>query len=155
MKRPTTSSPFGYQHPATYVEIVEAARRDHDRRIAELKAASRLITAIEPDLAALAEQRIYYSIDRYSMYLVDCSTRSPTGTKRKWALRIRYGMSEEMRDRMVSAFLVRGWAVDDARTDGRLSTVVLRRPKTQIRVCLECSPELALQLRPEPAKEAQ
>lgn len=142
-------------YPATYAAIVESANQDHARRIAALKAASRLIIAIEPDLAALVEQRIHYAVTGYSMCLIDCSVYTDTGSKAKWALRIGYGVWNETRDRMVLAFLARGWIVDATPLDPRLEMLILRRPKTQIRICLGCSPELATHLQPEPAKEAK
>ncbi len=144
--------PFQYKHPSTYAEIVDAAKRAHAKRIAELNAASKLIIAIEPDLAALTAQGIYYSISDHSMYLVDWN--EPTGGGTKKALRINCSLWAEHGDRMVAAFLARNWVVDSAKPDGRLSKVLLRRPKTRIRVSLECSEELAKQLSHEPAAEA-
>jgi hypothetical protein len=147
-----SATPFQYKHPSTYAEIVEAANRTHAKRIAELNAASKIIIAIEPDLSALTAQGIYFSISDYSMYLIDWNT-STSGTAKK-ALRINCGLWGEYGDRMVSAFLARNWIVGDAKPDGRLSKVLLRRPKTRVRISLECSEELAKQLSPEPASEA-
>lgn len=146
-----SATPFQYKHPSTYAEIVQAAKRAHAKRIAELDAASKMITAIEPDLAALTAQGIYFSISDYSMYLVDWNM-STSGTAKK-ALRIHCSLWGEYGDRMVSSFLARGWIVDEAKPDGRLSEVLLRRPKTRIRLSLECSEQLARQLCPEPAAE--
>ncbi|CAG4906309.1 ACP synthase [Paraburkholderia saeva] len=148
-----STSPFQYKHPSTYAEIVVAAKRAHAKRIAELNAASKMITAIEPDLAALAAQGIYYSIGDYSMYLVDWSTSTDSTAKK--ALRISHSLWGEYADRMVSAFLARGWVVDEAKPDGRMSKVLLRRPKTRIRISLECSEEFAKQLCRVPASEAR
>ncbi|MFM0595354.1 ACP synthase [Paraburkholderia dilworthii] len=150
-RRSATS--FQYKHPSTHAEIVEAAKRTHAKRIAELNAASKMIIAIEPDLAALTAQGIYYSISDHSMYLVDWST-STSGTTKK-ALRINCSLWGEYGDRMVSAFLARGWIVEEAKADGRMSKVLLRRPKTRVRISLECSEEFAKQLSHEPASEAQ
>ena len=152
MRRKRPSAAFEYRHPATYAEILQAVQRDHQRRIAELKAASRMIVAIESDLAALVEQRLHYSLSPYSMYLVDCTPAN--WTRRRWALRIDAGLWPESKDRFVSAFLARAWIVEEARADGRLSKVILRRPRTQIRVSLDCSVELATQLRPQPPEES-
>lgn len=152
MSRKRSSSPFEYRHPVTYAEIVQAVQRDHQRRIVELKAAARMIVAIEPDLAALVQQRLHYSLSPYSMYLVDCTPAN--WTRRRWALRIDAGLWEENKDRLVSAFLARNWVVEEARADGRLSKVILRRPKTQIRLSLDCSAEFAMQLQPQPSEES-
>lgn len=138
------------EHPTTYAAIVKAAEWDHAYRVAELKLAAKMIIAIEADLAALVEIGVYYSVDRYSMYLVDCSgTETP---RRKMALCIRNSIANP--DRMVSAFLARSWIVDEANVDGQFSKVTLRRPKTQIRVRLDCSAEFAAQLRGQPSEEA-
>lgn len=150
MKRPTPSSV--YKHPSTYTEIVEAANRDHSKRIVELKAAAKMILAIEPDLAALSARGIYYSINSHSMYLVDWT--APTGTATKKALRINCLLWAEHGDRMVSALLTRDWIVEDAKADGRFSKILLRRPKTRIRISLECSEEVAKQRMPQLAPEA-
>ncbi|CAN7399822.1 ACP synthase [Paraburkholderia terricola] len=147
-----SAAPFQYKHPSTYAEIVETAERTHAKRISELKAASKLITAIEPDLAALTAQGIHYAIDNYSMYLV--TWNSATGDASKKALLIRCGLWGGHGDRLVSAFLARDWIVDEARPDGQLSKVLLRRPKTRVRISLECSEEFAKQLCAEPAPEA-
>jgi hypothetical protein len=150
MKR-RSAFPFQYKHPSTYAKIVEAANKAHAKRIAELKAASKVIIAIEPDLVALTAHGIYYSIGDHSMYLVDWNTAAGTPTKK--ALRINSSLWAEHGDRMVAAFLARNWVVDDAKPDGRLSKVLLRRPKTRIRISLECSEAFAKQLCPEPAAE--
>ncbi|MFM0407475.1 hypothetical protein [Paraburkholderia dipogonis] len=112
-----------------------------------------MITAIEPDLAALTAQGIYFSISEYSMYVVEWNT-STSGTAKK-ALRISCSLWGEYGDRMVSAFLARNWIAEEAKPDGRMSKVLLRLPKTRVRISLECSEELAKQLCPEPASEAQ
>jgi hypothetical protein len=142
---------FRYKHPSTYAEIVDAENMAHAKRIAQLKAASKVIMAIEPDLAALNAQGIYHAIGDHSMYLVDWKT--PAGTPTKKALRINRSLWPDLGDRMVAAFLARDWVVDDAKPDGRLSKVLLRRPKTRIRISLECSEAFAKQLSPEPAAE--
>ncbi|NYH13452.1 ACP synthase [Paraburkholderia bryophila] len=118
--------------------------------MAELKQAAKIIIAIEADLAALIEIGIYYSVDRYSMYLVDCG--GIESTRKKWALRIRHSIANP--DRLVSTLLARNWIVDEATVDGSFSAVTLRRPKTQIRLRLDCSAEFAQQLRGQPSEEA-
>ncbi|ALP62377.1 hypothetical protein [Paraburkholderia caribensis] len=150
MKR-TTPLPV-YKHPSTYTEIVEAANRDHAKRIGELRAAAKMILAIEQDLAALTAQGIYYSTGVHSMYLQDWYGAKGTVTKK--ALYLGCSMWGEYGDRLVSTLVARDWIAEDAKLEGRYTKILLRRPKTRIRLKLECSEELARQLLHEAAPEA-
>jgi hypothetical protein len=145
-------APTEYQHPATYAAIVEEHQRAHTRRLAELKAASKLIVAIEPDLTALVAQRIYYGFDRYSMCLTDWVPA--TGYCNKKALAIGFSILGDAGDRAISALLARQWVVEDTKLDGRLSKVLLRKLKTRVRVVVDCNEAVAKALTPPPDTEA-
>lgn len=135
MKRLTS-----YMPPTTYVEIVAAADRQHKQRIAELKQAAKHIVAVESDLTKLAESQIYVDIDRYSMRLVDCRKAGDCESRSQWALRILPSISiGSGADRIVDGFLSLGWIVERIDLDGSFTKVILRRPKTQIRLALDCS----------------
>lgn len=135
MKRATT-----YMPPTTYSEIVAAANRQHERRIAELKRAAKRIIAVERDLTKLAESTIYVDIDRYSMHLVDCRKIGDNAGRAQWGLRILPSVSlGNVPDRLVAGFLSLGWRVERVDLDGHYTKVVLRRPKTQLRLRLDCS----------------
>ncbi|QIX18361.1 ACP synthase [Burkholderia multivorans] len=137
MKRVTS-----YMPPTTYVDIVAAANRQHEQRIAQLKRAAKHIVAIEGDLTRLAESRIYVDFDRFSMYLVDCRKADDYESRSQWALRILPSPSLSFgngADRVVDGFLSLGWIVDRVDLDRSFTKVILRRPKTQIRLVLDCS----------------
>lgn len=109
------------------------------------------IRAIERDLALVAETGVYIAVDGYSMYLEDC--RAPDeyrySGRAKWALRVRAGIFNATADRAIRAFLALGWIVERIDIAPNCSNLLLRRPKTQSRLILDCSMELAHSLRPQ------
>jgi hypothetical protein len=145
-------APTEYKHPTTYDAIVKEHQLAHARRLAQLKAASKLIIAIEPDLAALAAQRIYYGYDRYTMCIVPWLPA--TGHIDKKALHLGFSIMSDGGDRAVAALIARGWVVEDTKLDGKLSKALLRKPKTRVRVVVECSDAVAKTLAPQPDTEA-
>ncbi|CAJ9628813.1 ACP synthase [Burkholderia pseudomallei] len=149
MKRITT-----YKHPTSYNEIVAHANAVHARRLAQLKKAEKHIRAIERDLTLVAEGGIYIAVDKYSMRLEDC--RAPGeyhyNGRAKWALRIHAGIFSETADRAVRAFLALGWIVERIDTTPHRASLLLRRTKTQSRLLLDCSMELAQSLQPQEAE---
>lgn len=149
MKRITS-----YKHPTSYNEIVAHANAVHARRLAQLKKAEKHIRAIERDLTLVAEAGIYIAVDGYSMYLEDC--RAPDEYhyrgRAKWALRVRAGIFSETADRAVRAFLALGWSVERIDTTSNRATLLLRRPKTQSRLLLDCTMKLAQSLQPQGAE---
>ncbi|VBG23788.1 Uncharacterised protein [Burkholderia pseudomallei] len=146
MKRMAT-----YKHPTSYNEIVAHANAIHARRLAQLKKAEKHIRAIERDLALVAETGVYIAVDGYSMYLEDC--RAPDeyrySGRAKWALRVRAGIFNATADRAIRAFLALGWIVERIDIAPNCSNLLLRRPKTQSRLILDCSMGLAHSLRPQ------
>ncbi|MCV9914812.1 MULTISPECIES: ACP synthase [pseudomallei group] len=149
MKRMTT-----YKHPTSYNEIVAHANAIHARRLAQLKKAEKHIRAIERDLTLVAEAGVHVAVDGYSMYLEDC--RAPSeyhySGRAKWALRLRAGIFSETADRAALAFLALGWNVERIDIAPSRTNLLLRRPKTQSRLILECSMELAQSLQPQEAE---
>lgn len=149
MKRITT-----YKHPTSYNEIVAHANAVHARRLAQLKKAEKHIRAIERDLALVAEAGVHIAVGEHSMRLEDC--RAPgecryTG-RAKWALRIYAGIFNETADRAVRAFLALGWIVERIDIAPNRANLLLRRTKTQSRLLLDCSMELAQSLQPQEAE---
>ncbi|KVD73984.1 ACP synthase [Burkholderia sp. ABCPW 14] len=149
MKRHAT-----YKHPTSYNEIVAHANAVHARRLAQLKKAEKHIRAIECDLTLVAEGGIYIALDEYSMRLEDCRSPHEYGlnVRAKWALRIGTGIFSETADRAVRAFLALGWIVERIDATPHRAKLLLRRPKTQSRLLLDCTVELAQSLQPHEAE---
>ncbi len=149
MKRMTT-----YKHPTSYNEIVAHANAVHARRLAQLKKAEKHIRAIERDLTLVAEGGIYIAVGEHSMRLEDC--RAPSeyhySGRAKWALRIHAGIFNETADRAVRAFLALGWIVERIDIAPNRANLLLRRPKMQSRLIVDCSMELAQSLQPQEAE---
>lgn len=139
-------SPF--KKPSTYAEIVAFANDAHARRLAELKRAEKHIRAIQGDLTLLDEQGIYFDAGEYSMRLEDCRPASQWNARAQYALRIGTGISN-MGDRTIGGFMALGWIVERIRSDRMFANVVLRRPKTQLRVLLDGSEALVNSLQPQ------
>ncbi|MDR6500336.1 hypothetical protein J2785_003492 [Burkholderia ambifaria] len=129
-----------YVPPTTYAAIVADTIRRHEQRITELQRAAKHIIAVERDLTKLAESKIFVDTDRYSMYLVDYRKAGSNEGRRQWALRILPSYSiGNAADRVVDGFLSLGWIVERVDPDGSFTKVILRRPKTLIRLALDCS----------------
>ncbi|CAE6811237.1 hypothetical protein R69658_05413 [Paraburkholderia aspalathi] len=135
---------FEYKHPTTYAEIVEAETRAHARRRAELAKAEKMIRAIESDLKALCDQRVPYAVSSYSMCLVD--VRDDISGRAQYAVRIAGGIFFETRDLLPRALVALGWIAERVKLSKYDSTVVFRRPKTQVRVQVDASVELGTAL---------
>jgi hypothetical protein len=143
MKRSNT-----YKHPTTYEELVALEHERHARRLGELKRAEKLIRAVAPDLTSLAEHGVFFAVNEYSMRLLDCRSASGAFSRSKWALFIDSGIYTEYGDRLIRGFLSRGWIVDSVDIDRALPKVVLRRPKTQVRVMFDATADVVKSLQP-------
>ncbi|TKC83858.1 ACP synthase [Trinickia terrae] len=142
-----------YKHPTSYNEIVTYANEAHARRLAELKRAEKHIRAIERDLALLAEKGLFVAVGEFSMRLQDCRAPDQYGPygRAKWALRLDTGIFSETSDRAVRVLLALGWIAERIDPAQRHANLLLRRPKTQSRLLLDCSTELARGLQPQEA----
>jgi hypothetical protein len=136
MKRLPTNA-----RPTTYAEIIQIENTRHAGRLAELKRAEKLIRAIEPDLARLAEAGVAFDIGSPSVRLEDCSDPESYLRRSKWALRIDATCFSSWQNKLVDGFIELGWIVDSRRIYEHSGTVVLRRPKTQTRVKLDGNAE--------------
>lgn len=72
------------------------------------------------------------------MRLEDCRPVGQQSTRAQYGLRIGTGISN-LGDRTIRGFMALGWIVDCIRSDRPYANVVLRRPKTQLRVLLDGS----------------
>jgi hypothetical protein len=137
-----------HQRPTTYRGIVQHACDQHARRIAELKRAEKQIHAIEPDLARLDEAQIGFDVGDYSMHLRDVSNPAAGEQRARWALHISAGVFSSSEDKLIAGFIGLGWIVESGRTSAGPGTIVLRKPKTQVRVHLHGRPEYVRSLLP-------
>jgi hypothetical protein len=142
MKRSTT-----YKHPTTYEEIVAHEHDRHAARLRSLKRAERTIRAVSADLSALATIGRHISVDDHSMYLRDCRHLFENRARSTWALYLDTGVFSESAGRTVDVLLDRGWIVEAVSPDRSLPRVLLRRPKTQLRITLSVAAEYADSLR--------
>ncbi|RQR81466.1 MULTISPECIES: ACP synthase [unclassified Burkholderia] len=133
MKRPDPFKPA-----TTYAEFVAHAEYVHQRRLSDLKKAEKQIRAIESDLRTLYERhKLSINYNDHSMVLIDCAT--DYGMRAQWGLRIGAGISGEYSDRVVRAFLEMGWVFERARRECGYAAIVMRKPKTQLRILLDGS----------------
>jgi hypothetical protein len=130
---------LGWQSPATYAEIVMQERRDLEARLKRLAQARKLIVAAEPDLKRLRDNKIHFSIDGRFGLIEDCRADVCTGRAIN-ALRVDTGISDAGGDRAVRALLDLGYVLERRHGDARWPSAVLRRPKTQIRLIVRCTP---------------
>lgn len=134
MKRLTT-----YKQATTYAEIVAAANKAHERRLADLRKAEKIIRSIEGDLTLLAEHGARFSVDQDSMYVARLYLRGGCTSHATLALRINTGIFSDAGDRLSKGFAELGWLIEDVDTQAHFPKVVLRRPKTKLRVLLDVS----------------
>jgi hypothetical protein len=134
MKRQTT-----YDQPTTYAEIVAAANKAHERRLADLRKAEKIIRAIEGDLTLLAEHGARFSVGEDSMYVAPLYLRGGSQNYATLALRIDTGIFSDAGDRLSKGFVELGWLIEDIDAEAHFPKVVLRRPKTKLRVLLYVS----------------
>jgi hypothetical protein len=134
MKRLTT-----YKQPTTYAEIVETANKAHQHRLADLRQAEKLIRAIEGDLTLLAEHGARFSVGEGSMCVARLYLRGGSQSHATLALRIDTGVFCDAGDRLSKGFLELGWLIEDVDAEAHFPKVVLRRPKTKLRVLLDVS----------------
>lgn len=130
MKRNTSTR---YLPPSSYAGIVQAARDHHERRLAELKLAAKLIHAIEPDLAELGRRGVHYSVQNHSMRREDCRSDRTIG-RAVYALTIDTGIFSESGDRLIRGFIELGYEVERVQLDKYFPQAVLRKPRTHVRV---------------------
>ncbi|KWC82743.1 hypothetical protein WL58_17890 [Burkholderia cepacia] len=134
------NTPTSFKAPTTYRDFVEDVEHAYRRRLAELKRAEKLIRAIENDLRTLSEQhRLYVDHSDYTMHLVNCAE---IGARSQWGLRLRFGLFSSSSDRAVRALISLGWTFERTRTPNEVANVVLRKPKSQVRVVLDGSAAL-------------
>ncbi|PTB19568.1 ACP synthase [Trinickia symbiotica] len=137
----------------TYEEIVATERRRHSGRLAELKRAEKLIRAIAPDLRSLSARGVCFSVGDLSMMLENCRPFTEWQSRRIWALRIWSGSISQRDDQLIEGFIGLGWRLESVTNDRLYPRVVLRRPKTRLRVTLEATVEFATALRDRTATE--
>ncbi|WP_414451484.1 ACP synthase [Burkholderia sp. 22PA0099] len=135
-------TPTPYRPPTTYRELVQQAHDGLAAKLAQLKRAEKHIRAIEPDLRALHEQNgLFFAAERGSFMLRD--RRLTYASRAMYVLSLDSGaISRAYSDRFVHAFLDLGWTFEREGLGGNYGTVILRKPKTQIRVELDASVEL-------------
>lgn len=132
-----------YQHPTSYEAIVAHQHARHERRLRELKLAEKAIRAVSADLDSLAKRDLRVEVGEFSLYLVDHKLRFRTTGRSKAALYLGTGLFSRTGDRFVEAFIDLGWAVEAIDIERVRCQVLLRRPKTEIRIVLELSEEFA------------
>ncbi len=143
-------TPTAWQPPATYAAFVAEELSRHESTLKRLEQARKLIIAIEPDLARLREMGITAGIEpRYGL-IVDCREDITAGRAVN-AIRLDTGIFRDTMDRNVRALIQLGYMFERAWRHGHPAGVVLRRPKTQIRLVVSCTPECLATLE---AKEA-
>jgi hypothetical protein len=140
MKRVST-----YEHPTSYEAIVAFECSRHERRLRELKRSEKAIRAIREDLYSLAKSGLKVDVGEFSLYLIDHKVRFGTNRRSKTALYINTGVFRETADRFVVAFMNLGWTID-AVNGGSCGQVLLRRPKTEVRIVLDLSEKFATEL---------
>ena len=139
-----------YKPPVTYVELVEHAREDLNRRLAALKKAEKYIRAIEPDLKILRDQHgLNFSRSDYSFALIKrlVGSEEPGSLRDVNVLQLSTAYFSGARDRYVPALMTMGWLFECESVSGDYGRVILRKPKTQIRIEVETSPELREKLK--------
>jgi hypothetical protein len=141
MKRSPT-----YQHPTSYEAIVAHQCARHERRLRELKLAEKAIRAVSADLDSLAKRDLRVEVGEYSLYLIDHKRHFRTTGRSKSALYLNTGVFRETSDRVVNAFIALGWVVESINAERSTSQALLRRPKTEARIVLDLSNELAIAL---------
>ncbi|RQR37832.1 ACP synthase [Burkholderia sp. Bp9142] len=137
MKKPSTA----WTPPTTYAGFVEHAETCYRRRLAELKRAEKQIRAIEPDLRAL-HKKYQLAVSPADYSLVLRAHRENYSSRAQYVLRLGTGISAEYSDRFVHAFLALGWECERVCGDTKYAPVILRKPKTQLRIELDASPAL-------------
>lgn len=138
MKRTST-----YEHPTSYESIVAYQCARHERRLRELKLAEKAIRAVSADLNALAKRDLRVEVGEYSLYLIDHRLRFRTTGRSKSALFISTQCLSRTSDRFVEAFIDLGWNVEAINVERVFSQALLRRPKTETRIVLDISEDLA------------
>jgi hypothetical protein len=135
-----------YEHPTSYEAIVANQCERHEHRLRELKRSEKAIRAVSPDLSSLAKLGLHVDIGDYSLYLIDHRRRFRTNGRSKSALYLATGYLNNTSDRFVEAFMSLGWIVEAINIDPVLGQVLLRRPRTETRIVLDVSEELAKSL---------
>ncbi|MEX3951999.1 ACP synthase [Paraburkholderia sp. EG287B] len=136
MKRAST---LGWQPATTYAEMVSQERRDLEARLKRLAQARKLIVALEPDLQRLRDKNVNFNVDGRFGLIVDCREDVLIGRAVN-ALRLDTGISDASGDRAVRALLDLGYVIERRHGDPRWPSAILRRPKTQIRPIVRCTP---------------
>ncbi|WP_257835043.1 ACP synthase [Burkholderia glumae] len=140
MKKSVTA----WKPPTTYREMVQHAQDELQRRLRQLKKAEKQIRAIEPDLRALSEKHgLHFATSHHSFSLRD--RRESYSSRAQYVLFLTDdAISDAIRDRYVHAFLDLGWQFEREGQSHRChyGTIILRKPKTQLRVELYASTQL-------------
>lgn len=134
------TSPPVWQWPTKYADIMYVEYERHARRVAELRDAEKLIRAIEPDLRELVAKGIHYASGVTSFYRLDIRNDRYTG-RAVYALVMDSGATMSLDDQLAKGFIGLGYEVERCEDSRHAPRVFLRRPKTQIRVVLRCTPE--------------
>lgn len=142
-----------YQHPTSFEAIVAHQCARHERRLRELKLAEKAIRGVSADLAVLAKRGLLVAVGEYSLYLVDRHTRFGTTGRSKSALYVGCGAFRETSDRFVESFLNLGWIVEAIKIERSFTQALLRRPKTDYRIVLDLSEDLANTLKSSEVKQ--
>ena len=132
-----------YQHPTSYEAIVAHQCARHQHRLRELKLAEKAIRSVSADLGSLVKLGLRIEVGDYSLYLIDHKRRFGTNGRSKSALFLGTDALNKTSDRFVQAFIDIGWTVEAINIIPLFSQVLLRRPKTETRIVLNLSDELA------------
>ncbi|CAM2154376.1 putative Holo-(acyl-carrier-protein) synthase [Paraburkholderia tropica] len=130
---------LGWQPPVTYTEIIAQEQRDLAARLKPLAQARKVIISLEPDLMRLRDKKVHFVVDGRFGLIADCRDDVTIGRAVN-ALRLDTGITDANGDHAVRTLIELGYVLERSHGNTRWPSALLRRPKTQIRLLVRCTP---------------
>lgn len=130
---------LGWQPPVTYTEIIAQEQRDLAARLKRLAQARKVIVSLEPDFLRRRDKKVHFVVDGRFGLIEDCRDDMTIGRAVN-ALRLDTGITDAIDDHAVRALIELGYVLERRHGNARWPSALLRRPKTQIRLLVRCTP---------------